>query len=376
MKKPMLIMLIAMAVLFGGIFAFHIVKSLMIKKYVSSMRNPVVTVSTIKASKQPWQTTLYSTGSLSAINGVNVTTELAGMIRKINFNSGTQVQTGDILVELNADPDIAQLHVLEANAELAKITYERDKAQLAIHAVSQATVDTDLANLKSAQAQVKQQAANIDKKIIRAPFAGQVGITAVNVGQYLNPGDNIVTLQALDPIYADFYLPQQALVSAKKGQTVEMTVDAYPNTVFHGKISAISPEVEVSTRNVAIEATFANPKKELFPGMYATIEVNAGLPNAYITLPKAAISFNAYGELVYIVEEKGKNEDGSAQLIVTEKFVKTGASRGDQIAILSGIAEGDEVVTAGQLKLKKGSSVKIDNAVEPKDNPAPQLVDE
>ncbi|HLZ18703.1 MAG TPA: efflux RND transporter periplasmic adaptor subunit, partial [Smithellaceae bacterium] len=238
-------------------------------------------------------------------------------------------------------------------------------------AVSQASLDADAADLKVKQAQVAQQEAQTIKKSIRAPFAGRLGIHSVNPGQYLNAGDKIVTLQALDSIYVDFYLPQQELSRLTKGQTVTAVSDAYPNKKFTGRITAVSPKVDPQTRNVQIEALLENPRHELLPGMYANIRVQAGKPQRYLTIPRAAVTFNPYGETVYIVEEKGKDAKGQPSLAVKQSFITTGPARGDQVAVLKGIKEGDRVVTAGQLKLKSGSPVIIDNTVQPANDPHP-----
>ena len=199
------------------------------------------------------------------------------MVKYIYFTPGAAVQQGTVLVQLNADSDVAQLLALQATAELARITYERDKAQYAFKAVSKQTVDADIQNLKNAQAQVAQQAATVAKKTIRAPFTGRLGISAVNPGQYLNPGDKIVTLQTLDPIYVDFYLPQQALAQLQMGQAVAVTTDTFPHQIFNGKITTIDPAVDTSTRNVEVEATLSNPKYQLTPGMFAAAEVDTGV---------------------------------------------------------------------------------------------------
>lgn len=365
----MIIMLIGLGILFGGIFVFQSFKSHMMKKYMSAAKE-AITVTTIEAKNQNWQPKLKATGSLRAIQGVDVTTEVAGLVKNIEFTPGTQVSAGKLLVKLNDDAEVAQLQVFLAAQEIARVTYERDKAQLAVAAVSQQTVDNDEASLKGAIAQVNQQKAVIDKKIIRAPFSGRLGISNVNPGQYVNPGDKIVTLQSLDPIYVDFYIPQQSLKLVKKGQTVNIISDSYPGKIFNGKITTINPIVDAATRNIQIEATISNPQQMLLPGMFATVEVDTGKPVQYLTLPQTAISFNPYGEIAYIVKQKEK------LLIAEQTFVTVGDTRGDQIAVLKGIKAGDIVVTSGQLKLKNGSEIVVNNTVVPTDNPAPKVVDE
>lgn len=372
----MIVMLLCVGLLFGAIFGYQIFKSRMMKKYMSASAAPAVTVSTLTAKNEAWQPRIKATGSMRAVRGVDITTEIAGLIRSIHFKAGTTIKAGSLVVKLNDDAEIAQLNTLQAAADIAKITYQRDTAQYAFHAISKQTLDNDLATLKGALAQVKQQKATIAKKTIRAPFTGKVGICNVNPGQYLNPGDKIATLQTLDPIYVDFYLPQQALVQIKKGQTVNISSDTYPGKTFIGKITTIDPKVDPSTRNVQVEATVSNSHQLLLPGMFASVEVTTGEPLKYLTLPQTAISYNPYGEIAYIIKEGDKDKKGNPTLIAHQTFVTVGESRGDQIAVLSGIKEGDVVVTSGQLKLKNKSVVKINNSIMPSNNPSPKPMDE
>ena len=371
MAKKMIIMLIALGVIFGGIFGYKAFMSYMMKKYMAAGSAPAVTVSAVKAVSDDWQPQLSAVGTLRAVRGVDVTTEVVGLVQSVNFKSGEEVKAGQLLVQLNADTDNAQLQTLVAARDLSQSVYERNKKQFQAQAVSQASLDADAADLKVKQAQVAQQEAQTIKKSIRAPFAGRLGIHSVNPGQYLNAGDKIVTLQALDSIYVDFYLPQQELSRLTKGQTVTAVSDAYPNKKFTGRITAVSPKVDPQTRNVQIEALLENPRHELLPGMYANIRVQAGKPQRYLTIPRAAVTFNPYGETVYIVEDKGKDAKGQSSLAVKQSFITTGPARGDQVAVLKGIKEGDRVVTAGQLKLKSGSPVIIDNTVQPANDPHP-----
>jgi membrane fusion protein (multidrug efflux system) len=376
LRKRMIIMLIAVGIVLGLVAAFYVFKQIMTQKYVSALSSTPVTVSTMIAKNQEWNDYLKITGSTRAVRGVSVTSEVPGLIRDIYFKPGQNVTRGDILVQLNADDEIALLASLVALAELAEITYERDKAQFAADAISKETVDTDAANLKSAQAQVKQQEALIEKKTIRAPFNGKLGISQINPGQYINPGDPMVTLQALDPIYVDFYIPEQQFVNITTGMQINITSDAYKDKKFTGEITTINPLVDVSTRNIAIETTIPNPHGELLPGMFTRVEVVIGEPMQHITVPQAAISYNPYGNLVYLIEEQGKDEKGNPKLIAKQKFVTTGATRGDQIVILEGVKEGEQVITSGQLKLKNGSVVVINNSNPPSDNPHPSFVDQ
>lgn len=377
MKKRMIWMLIGLGILFGLIAAYKIFIHIMLARFFAN-NQPVSTVSTMTVDYSTWQTSLSSVGSTRAIRGVNVTTQLAGMVQTIYFIPGSDAKSGDILVQLNADTEIGTLHSLQASAELARITYERDKQQFAIKAISKQVLDADLQNLKNFEAQVQSQAATVEKKTLRAPFAGHLGINLVNPGQFLNTGDPVVTLQTLDPIYVDFYTPQQTLSQLKLNAPVTVTTDAAPNKTFTGKITTINPLVDVNTRNAQIEATIDNPTHELFPGMYATVSVTVGTPQQYITVPQSAITFNPFGSLVYLIRksDKEKDKNGKPALIASQSFVTTGNTRGDQIAVLKGLKKGDVIVTSGQLKLKNGSHVAINNSVQPANNPAPVLPNE
>jgi membrane fusion protein, multidrug efflux system len=376
LRKPMSIMLIVVGSLFICIFSFQLLKKIIINRAIRNNSAPAVTVSAMPVHYQWWQPSLLTYGSLRAIQGVNVTTELAGMVRTIYFKPGSEVKAGDILVQLNADSDIALLHALQAQEKLAAIVYRRDTAQFAIKAISKAILDSDQQNLKNLQAQVAQQAAMVAKKTLLAPFSGRLGISVINPGQYLNAGDQVVTLQALDPLYADFYVPQQSLIQLQIGAAVKIKTDTYPNKVFTGQITTINPIVDVKTRNVEIEATISNPHLALYPGMFVSAEIETGEKKRYLTLPQTAISFNPYGEIVYIVQQKDKDKKGKPILKVLQTFVTTGEKRGDQITILKGLKEADVVVTSGQLKLKNGSLVTINNSLIPQNKALPMVIDE
>lgn len=376
MIKRMVIMLVLVGVVFGGIFGFEAFKAKMIEKAMASLANPPQTVSTTTAALQDWQHTLEAVGSLRAVNGADLSLEVPGIVEEITFNSGDDVEAGQLLLRLRAEDDISRLQSLQASAELAQIVYERDQKQLKIQAVSQATLDADAANLKNAKAQVAEQQAIVDKKFVRAPFAGHLGIRQVDVGQYVGPGTAIVTLQALDPIYLDFFLPQQALEQIKVGQPVTVKVDTYAGETFRGEISAINPKVDVSTRNLQVRATLKNPDRRLLPGMYATVDIEVGQPERYVTLPQTAITFSAYGDTVYVVEDKGKGSNGQPQLFARQTFVTTGDTRGDQIAVLNGLKQGDTVVTTGQIKLHNGAPLAINNKVQPTNDPNPAPVEQ
>src|SRR5271167_3983645 len=292
MIKRMVIMLVAVAIVFGGIFGFQAFKAVMIKKFISALSNPPQTISAAKAATSEWQSTIEAIGSLRAVKGADLSLEVSGVVESIAFNSGDDVVEGAQLLKLRTADDVARLNSLQAMAELSDITYERDQKQFKMQAVSQATLDTDAANLKNAKAQVAQQQAILDKKFLRAPFDGHLGIRAVDLGQYLSAGTPIVTLQALDPIFVDFFVPQQSVDQVRLGQTVAVKVDAFRDQTFSGEISALNPKVDAGNRNVEIRATLQNPDRKLLPGMYATVDIATGSPQSYITLPQTAISFN------------------------------------------------------------------------------------
>jgi membrane fusion protein, multidrug efflux system len=368
-----MIIMIVGVILLVAVIASVVVRNIMKQIAQGSAPQPAVVVTAIKAAPQEWQPQLNAVGSLRAVRGVDVTTEIAGLVREIRFKSGDEVKAGALLVQLNADSDLAQLASLKAAADLAQVTLTRDRAQLAAQAISQAQVDSDQADLKSKRAQAASQQATIDKKTIRAPFSGRLGITLVNPGQYLNPGDKVVTLQTIDPIYIDFNLPQQQISAVSLGQTVTVSSDAYRGQGFSGKVTAIDAKVDTATRNVQIEATLPNPKKQLLPGMFARAAVDAGEKKAYLTLPQTAITYNPYGATVFVTADK-KDAKGHPQVQAQQVFITPGPTRGDQVAILKGVSEGATVITSGQLKLKNGTPVRIDNSVQPANdqNPAPQ----
>jgi membrane fusion protein, multidrug efflux system len=373
MIKRMVIMLVAVAIVLAGIFGFQVFKASMIKKFMAQMASPPQTVSASQIGYSEWQAKVAAVGSLRAVKGADLSLEVAGVVDTISFDSGDDVDEGAPLLKLRAADDMAKLASLKAMEQLSQITYDRDQKQLKINAVSQATLDTDAANLKNAKAQVAQQQAILDKKFLRAPFAGHLGIRSVDVGQYLGPGTTIVTLQALDPIYLDFFVPQQQVDRMKLKQTIEMRVDAFPSQVFTGQISAINPKVDAASRNVQVRATLQNPDHRLLPGMYATVDIPTGAPQHLITLPQTAITYSPYGDTVYVVEQNGTDPNGKPKLVARQTFVTTGATRGDQVAVLKGVKEGEMIVTAGQIKLHNGTTVLINNTVTPTADAAPTV---
>jgi membrane fusion protein (multidrug efflux system) len=354
------------------IVGFNTWKSNFVAKLRLQNSAPLQTVTAVTAHSSDWQPEITAIGSLRAVRGVDVTTEVIGLVRKILFKSGDQARAGQVLVELNADSELAQQHALEAAADLASTVYERDKVQYEAQAISKAQLDADVADVKNKRAQAAAQAALVAKKALRAPFAGRLGITTVNPGQYLNTGDKVVTLQAMDPIYVDFRLPQQKLAQIVIGQKVNVTTDSYPGAIFSGTINAIDPRIDPSTRNFQAEATIANQDQRLLPGMFGRVAVLAGDVKQYVTVPQTAITYNPYGATVFLAKSKAGTV--SDKLFAEQVFVTLGPARGDQVAVLKGIDEGDRIVTSGQLKLINGSPLSVDNSVQPVNdrNPAPQ----
>jgi membrane fusion protein (multidrug efflux system) len=371
MVKPMIIMLLAVALLLSAIGGWQAFVGKMIKQGMAAAFSAPPAVATATAVESSWQAHIQAVGSMRAVKGADLAAQASGVVDEISFESGNDVPKGALLLRLRPNDDPAKLAQLEATATLYEQTLKRDQEQLAAQAISQATVDTDVANLKSAKAQVAAQQALIDEKVVRAPFAGRLGIRQIDEGQYLNAGTTVVTLQQLDPIYADFYLPQQQLANLQRGQTVSAHIDAYPGASFQGTITSINSKVDGTSRNVQVRASFPNADKRLIPGMYATVEVDNGAARNLITLPQTAVSYNPYGDVVYVVKKSGTDDKGQEKLVVEQRFVRLGPTRGDQVAVESGVAAGDVVVTAGQMKLHNGSAVVVNNSVTPTDNPAP-----
>lgn len=419
--KPWLLMIglvLLLVLVIGGIKAFKVKK--MIDGF-AAMGEPKSTVSTVKVAYDQWQPSLSAVGSLRAARGVDLAAEVAGLVEAVPLRSGEDVKQGDLLVQMVMDSDYAHLRALQADAELARSVEQRARKQLAAEAISQAQADSETAKLKSAEAAVAEQQALVRKKAIKAPFPGRLGISTVNPGQYLNPGDKLVTLQQLDPVHVDFTVPQSELAQLKNGLQVTATTDSFPGVSFSGTITAINPVVDASTRNVKVQATLKNPDLKLLPGMFANVVVATGESNRYLTLPSNAVAFNPYGETVFVIVKRGEENAADANkpgeltqsealkkaddklkadadaagkqakpeaapapaaaggepvLVARQVFIKTGPSRGDQVAVLSGLKEGDEVVTSGQIKLKNGTAIVINNELQPSSNPDPRPVDE
>jgi membrane fusion protein (multidrug efflux system) len=344
------------------------IKVLLVMRMIHGMPKPAPsTVSTVKISEQAWQPSLSAVGTLRAAKGADLAMDVSGLVTEVNLRSGEDVSKGQPLLQLRDGDDVAQLQQLQANAQLSRVTLDRARQQLAAQAISKASFDSADADYKARQAAVAQQKVVVEKKQLRAPFAGRAGIITLSPGAYLSAGTAVVTLQQLDPLLVDFSVPQSELGRLQVGQHVDLTLDAYPGKTFSAELSAISPKVEPNTRNVQVEATVPNHDKGLTPGMFAKVSVDVGSKRQQLTLPQAAIVYNPYGDTVYVVQPaKGKDDKGNANApTVQQTFVTTGETRGDQVAILKGLKAGTEVVTSGQMKLKNGAPIKVDNSVQP-----------
>lgn len=365
MIKRMIFMFFLCALILGGAFAYKIYGGMMMMKHMATQTAPTQSVSTIKAEKQEWQNEIKAVGTLVAAKGTDIAPETQGLVESLAFESGQDIEAGAPLLQLRSAEERASLAALESQLKLATLTVERDDKQIKARAISQATYDADKANFDNLQAQVNKQKAVLEKKDIRAPFAGRLGLRHVDIGQYISAGTSVVTLQQLDPLYLDFTLPQQSLTSINLGQKITAHTDAFSDRTFEGVITAIDAKVNETTRNINVRATIPNPEKILLPGLFAGLTLTVGTPAQYLTLPQTAITFNPYGSTVYVVEKDGE------KLTAKMAFVKTGLTRGDQVAVLDGIKEGDEIVTAGQVKLRNGSPIAVNNNILPKNNPAP-----
>ena len=375
LKRRMIVMLFSVFVLLGLIVGFNQLKTFMFNRFMAGMGVQPATVTTIVVEKQEWQPKMTSVGNVRAFRGVDLSTEVGGLVARVPIKSGMDVNEGDLLIKLNDSADVAQLNSLKAMADLAQVINERDKAQLAIQAISKNVFDTSTADMKAKRAQVDQQTALVAKKNLKAPFSGRVGIVTINPGQYVNPGDKLLTLQTIDPIYVDFTLPQSSAGIIQAGQTIELQTDAFKDLVFLGKITAVSPKVELNTRNIQIEAQISNPEKKLLPGMFANVNINLGDRVELLTLPQTAVTYNPYGSTVFIAKKTDRlDKKGIPVMEAQQVFVTPGLTRGDQIAIVKGLEPGMTVITSGQLKLKNGTPLIINNSVLPANlpNPKPQ----
>ena len=371
MAKRMIVMLTVTLVVLGGLGFVKFKQIQVAMAQGASFQPPPEAVTTIVAERAEWSGVLDSIGTMAAVQGVSVSADLPGTVERVSFESGQAVTAGAVLAVLDTRQEQAQLAALEAQRELARLTFERLDGLLKEKVISKAEFDRAAADLRQTDARVGEVRAVIQRKTIRAPFTGILGIRQVNLGQYLAGGDPLVTLQSLDPIYANFGVPQQAAAQVSIGRAVRVTTDDAAGATWTGKVTAIDAQVNESTRNVQVQATLSNPGGKLRPGMFVRTGLGLGSSQSVIALPASAVNYAPYGDSVYVVTDL-KDESGRTYKGVRQQFVKLGPARGDQIAVVSGVNPGDEVVTSGVFKLRNGAAVQINNTVKPANNPAPK----
>ena len=371
MAKRMFVMLTLTIVFVAGL---GFVKFKQIQTAIAqgaAFQPPPEAVTTVVAAREPWRSTLNVIGTMAAVRGVTVSADLAGIVEQILFESGESVREGQVLVVLDTRQEEAQMAAAEAQRVLTRLNFNRMQDLLDQRVVSKAEFDSATAESRQAEARVGEIRAAIERKTIRAPFSGILGIRRVNKGQYLAGGDPVVPLQSLNPIYVNFGVPQQALSQVRVGRPIRVTTENLANVGFDGRISAIDSVVDQTTRNIQVQATLANPDGKLRPGMFVQTEMMLGSEQHIVALPASAISYAPYGDSVFVVTGM-KDDKGHAYRGVRQQFVKLGPARGDQIAVVSGINPGDEVVTSGVFKLRNGAAVQINNKVKPGNNSAPK----
>jgi membrane fusion protein (multidrug efflux system) len=372
MAKRLILMLTVMAVF---IAALGFVKVRQFQAMAGqAFQPPPEAVTTIVAEQEHWPATLSAIGTMAAVQGVTVSADLPGIVDRIAFDSGRSVREGDVLVQLNTRQEQAQLAAVESERDLARLNFVRMEGLVNEGAISRAEYDLAAAQQKQTEARVGEIRATIARKTIRAPFSGILGIRQVNLGQYLSGGDAVVPLQSLHPIYVNFGVPQQDTGQVRIGRHVRITTGDLAGVEFAGRVTAIDSIVDEKTRNVQVQATLANPHGTLRPGMFVQTEVMLGASRSVVALPASAISYAPYGDSVFIVTDlKGPN--GQTYRGVRQQFVKLEGARGDQVAVVSGVRAGDEVVTSGVFKLRNGAAVLVNNKVRPANNPAPKPED-
>ena len=374
MAKRMILMLAVMATLLGGL---GFVKLRQIKTAVAqgaSFQPPPTAITTIVAKQEKWPATLSVIGTAAAVQGVTVSADLPGKVDRIAFDSGKFVNAGEVLVELDTRQERAQLAALEAERDLARINFSRMQQLVQEGVLARTEYDNAISQQKATEARVGEIHATIARKTIRAPFSGMLGIRQANLGQYLAAGEAIVPLQSINPIYVNFGVPQQTAAQVRVGRTLRVSSSEVGSMTFSGRVTAIDSIVNEATRNIQVQATLANPGGKLRPGMFVQVEITTGADHPVIALPSSAINYAPYGDSVYIVSDL-KDPSGKTYRGVRQQFVKVEGSRGDQVAVVSGVNPGDEVVSSGVFKLRNGAAVQINNKVQPGNNPAPKPED-
>ncbi len=383
MNKRMMWMLVITAVVFGGLFGMKWFGNKMMNQYFDNMSMPAAAVSAAKAESLSWRSTISGVGTVVASQGTRISSESGGLVAKVHFESGAQVKRGDLLVTLSAGSEQADLARLQSQATLAKSELSRLQRLYKLEAISKSELDRAETDFRATQSAADGQRAKLAQKQIRAPFSGQLGIRQVDVGQYLQAGETMVTLQQLDPVYIDFTLPEKDVLLVDVGQSVKVTLDGQNDRVFEGVVSAIEPQVDVQTRNFKVRANVANADRSLRPGQFARAEIALPTVRKVVAVPLTSVSYNPYGNSVYVIVkapkkaaaegEKAAAEKAEDELIVRRRFIKTGEARGDMVEVTEGVNAGDEVATSGLLKLQNDAKVIINNTVMPPSstNPTP-----
>jgi membrane fusion protein (multidrug efflux system) len=373
--KVYLVAALILLLVVGGIVG---VKTLQISALIASGKEqggpPPVTISTVVAEADRWDRRVESVGSFRAVQGADLSTEESGVITKIHFANGAEVKEDDLLLELDTETEQANLRSAEAEQDLARTVYERTKRLRQNNTVPQSDLDAAESQLRKMTALVEQLKATIRKKQLNAPFSGRLGIREVNLGQFVNYGDKIVTLQSLDPIFVDFLLPQQLIAGLQLGKKIQVFTDVYPNRVFEGELTAINSEIDRVTRNIRLQGTLKNSEGALRPGMFARVILSLGEAEDVVRVPATSLLRAPYGDSVFVVLEKSR-EDGSKMLVAEQRFVRSGRTMGDFVAITEGLQAGDTVVSAGVFKLRNGSPVKVNNSLAPQPQLAPEPED-
>lgn len=373
MAKRMVLMLVVVVAFIAAVGSFKFMQIRAAMAGMGGYQAPPEAVTTIVANAEQWGSTLNAIGSVAAVQGVTVGADLPGVVSEIDFDSGRRVNQGDVLVKLDTKQERAQLAAAEAQRDLTRLALQRAQGLLGNKILAQSDYDQAAAQFKQADAAVNEIQATIARKTIRAPFTGVLGIRQVNLGQYLAGGAPIVSLQSLSPAYVNFSVPQQELGALNVGSQVQVTSDALPQPES-GKVTAVDSVVDQATRNVQVQASFDNRGGKLHPGMFVTAQLAKGTNSSVVTLPASSISYAPFGDSVFIVEMM-KDKDGKSYRGVRQQFVKLGGTRGDQVAVLTGVKAGEEVVTSGVFKLRPNAAVIVNNAVQPGNNPAPKPED-
>ncbi len=374
MAKRMILMLVVALLVVGGL---GFVKFKQVQAAIaqgSSFQPPPTAVTTVVAKQEKWSSTVKVIGTAAAVQGVTVSADLPGTVARIAFQSGKFVKQGDVLVELDTRQERAQLAAAEAQSELAKFNFDRTQELVRQGVTARQESDNVTAQKKATEANVGEIRATIERKTIRAPFSGMLGIRQINLGQYLSAGEAIVSLQSLSPIYVNFGVPQQTASEVRMGRKLKVTSNDTAHITSSGQVTAIDSTVNEGTRNIQVQATLPNPGGKLRPGMFVEVEMGTGGDIPVIALPTSAINYAPYGDSVYVVADM-KDKAGKSYRGVRQQLVKLGGSRGDQVAVISGLNPGDEVVSSGVFKLRNGAGVVVNNKVQPGNSPAPKPED-